>query len=81
MKTQKITGIDIDFSLLPSDYNTSRHPEAIKYRRALARASNAIEGVILNEKDRDFIDNIPLDTPKDIFKKQVLNYVKSKRRK
>lgn len=79
MKEQNITGINIDFSSLPMDYNTSQHPEAIKYRRALARASNAIEGVILTEKDRDFIDNIPLDTPRDVFKKLVLDYVKSKR--
>lgn len=81
MKTKKVTGINIDFSLLPENYNSSKHPEAIKYRRALARASNAIEGIILSEKDRDFIDNIPLNTPKDIFKKKVLNYIKSKRYK
>ena len=80
MKKQNITGIDIDFSRLPSDYNSSKHPEAVKYRRALARASNAIEGVVLTEQDRDFIDNIPLNTPKDDFKKAVLNHIFSKRK-
>ena len=30
----------------------------IKFLRAFARANNAIEGVVLSEKDKSFMDNI-----------------------
>lgn len=67
-----IVSIDVDYSQLPPDYLTSQHPEAIKYRRALARASNAIEGVILTPEDKKFMDSIPFDMSDDDFIEALL---------
>lgn len=75
---REIVGIDVDYSQLPADYNSSMHPEAVKYRRALARASNAIEGIILSNADKAFMDSIPLlDISDEDFKIAVLNYIHS----
>ena len=53
--------------------------EAIKYRRAYARANNAIEGVVLSETDRRFMDSISVGMSKTDFTKAVLNHLRSKR--
>lgn len=74
-----ITGIEVDFNNLSNDRFSSNSDEAIKYRRAYARANNAIEGVVLSEADRKFMDNIPLGMPKTEFTKAVLNHIRSKR--
>lgn len=74
-----ITGIAIDYSKLPKDRNSSMHPEAVKYRRAFARMNNALEGIILNKKDREFMDNIPLDISDDDFKQAVLKRLVERR--
>lgn len=76
---QEITGIKIDYSQLPKDRSSSKHPEAIKYRKALARASNAIEGVILTEADKAFMDSIPLGMPKDKFIQSAIKHIISQR--
>lgn len=75
MNMKEIVGIEVDYSQLPRDRNTSMHPEAVKYRRALARASNAIEGVILTTEDKKFMDSIPVGMPKDEFKKAVMKHI------
>lgn len=72
---REITGIDIDYSQLPEDYNSSMHPEAVKYRRALARASNAIEGVILTDEDKAFMASVPLGTSQEDFAKLAMTYL------
>lgn len=77
---REITGIDIDYSQLPKDYNSSMHPEAVKYRTALARASNAIEGVILTEEDKAFLDSIPLDLDEQKLKEAILNHLASQKK-
>lgn len=74
-----ITGIKVDFNNLNNDRFSSNSDEAIKYRRAYARANNAIEGVVLSEADRKFMDNIPLGMSKTDFTKAVLNHIRSKR--
>lgn len=59
-RMQAITRTDrIDWAGMPSDYMSSADPRAVAYRRSLARASNAIEGVVLSEKDSDFVDRLP----------------------
>lgn len=68
------------FMDLSKDRNSSMYPEAVKYRRALARASNAIEGIVLSEKDKAFMDSVSLGMPKDDFKRAVLNHIYSKRK-
>lgn len=72
---REITGIDINYSQLPKDYNSSMHPEAVKYRRALARASNAIEGVILTNEDKAFMDSVPLGISQEDFTKLAMAYL------
>lgn len=79
MNMQEIVGIDIDYSKLPKDWLNSKHPEAIKFRAAHARASNAIEGVVLSQADKDFMDSIPLDISKADFKKAVLKHIEKSR--
>lgn len=79
MNMQEITGVTIDYSQLPDDYNSSMHPEAVKYRIALARASNAIEGVVLTEADKKFMDKIPATMPKDEFIKMAMEHIISQR--
>ncbi|MDO5652403.1 MAG: hypothetical protein Q4G13_09805 [Moraxella sp.] len=79
MNMQEITGIKVDYSQLPADYNSSMHPEAVKYRKALARASNAIEGVVLTDNDKAFMDSIPVGMPKDEFIKVMMKYILSQR--
>lgn len=76
---QQITGIQLDYTQLPRDYLSSIHPEAVKFRRAYARANNAIEGVILSHDDKRFMDSIPLTLSKEDFKKAVLHHIQSKR--
>ncbi|WP_019673151.1 hypothetical protein [Psychrobacter lutiphocae] len=78
MNMKEIIGIEVDYSQLPRDRNTSMHPEAVKYRRALARASNAIEGVILTEEDKKFLDSIPNNLSKEKIKKLVLKNIHSR---
>lgn len=79
MKITEITGITIDYSKLPKNYSSSMHPEAVKYRRALARASNAIEGVILSESDKAFMDSIKPGMPRDEFRQRVMDRLKARR--
>lgn len=74
-----ITGIEVDFTNLSNDRFSSNSSEAIKYRRAYARANNAIEGVVLSEADKKFMDSIPLGMSKTDFTKAVLNHIRSKR--
>ena len=64
---------------LNNDRFSSNTIEAIKYRRAYARANNAIEGVVLSETDRRFMDSIPVGMSKTDFTKAVLNHLRSKR--
>lgn len=79
MNMQQIIGLDIDYHALPKNRNSSMQAEAVQYRRALARASNAIEGVILSDKDKAFMDSIPPNMPKEAFKNAVLQHIASKR--
>ncbi len=72
----KTTGININYNELPTNINSSMHPEAIKYRRASARISNAIEGVVLSKEDKNFMDNIPVGMSKQAFKQAVLNHLR-----
>lgn len=72
MEMFEITGIEIEYSKLPKNRSNSMHPEAIRYRRAFARMNNALEGIIPNKKDKEFMDRIPLDISKEDFKEAVL---------
>ena len=74
-----ITGIEVDYNNLNNDRFSSNTIEAIKFRRAYARANNAIEGVVLSETDRRFMDSIPVGMSKTDFTKAVLNHLRSKR--
>lgn len=78
MNMTQIIGLNIDYQALPKNRNSSMQKEAVTYRRALARASNAIEGVILSDKDKKFMDNIAPNMPKEDFKNAVLNHIASK---
>ena len=80
MNMKEIIGIEVDYNQLPKNRSTSMHPEAVKYRISLARASNAIEGVILTEADKKFMDSIPVGMPKDEFKKAVIKHIISQRK-
>lgn len=51
----------------------------IEFLRAFVRANNAIEGVVLSEKDKLFMDNIDPKIDKQAFKELVLNHIRSKR--
>ena len=64
-----ITGIEVDYNNLNNDRFSSNTIEAIKYRRAYARANNAIEGVVLSETDRRFMDSIPVGMSKPTLPK------------
>lgn len=75
----QITGIEVNFSKLPKNRSGSMHPEAVRYRKAFARANNALEGVILNENDKKFMDDTPLDISNDDFKKSVLKRLAERR--
>ncbi|MGY0400249.1 MAG: hypothetical protein ACWIPH_10095 [Ostreibacterium sp.] len=71
----EITGIDLDYSNLPDvDLDRSMHPDAVKYRVALARASNAIEGVIMTDEEKAFMDSIPPDMPIEEFTKKIKEF-------
>lgn len=72
-------GYRSDYNNLNNDRFSSNTIEAIKYRRAYARANNAIEGVVLSETDRRFMDSIPVGMSKTDFTKAVLNHLRSKR--
>lgn len=72
MNINQITGIEVNYTKLPKGRSNSMHPEAVKYRKAFARINNALEGVVLNDNDKKFMDNIPLDISNDDFKKAVL---------
>lgn len=72
-----ITGIEVDYNNLNNDRFSSNTIEAIKYRRAYAMANNAIEGVVLSETDRRFMDSIPVGMSKTDFTKAVLNHLLS----
>ncbi|MFW2177969.1 MULTISPECIES: hypothetical protein [unclassified Moraxella] len=78
-----ITGLTIDYTQLskvsPKQLTADMTAQSINYRRAFARANNAIEGVILSNEDKKFMDNIPLAMPKNAFKKAVLAHLASKR--
>lgn len=76
---EDITGITIDYSKLPKNHSSSMHPEAVKYRRAFARMSNAIEGVILTDSDRAFMDSIKPGMPRDEFRQRVMDRLKARR--
>ena len=75
-----ITGIEVDYTKLPKDRFISHELEAVKYRRAYARANNAIEGVVLSDDDKRFMDSIPVGMSKVEFKQAVLNHIRSKHR-
>ncbi|MDH2273565.1 hypothetical protein [Moraxella porci] len=51
----------------------------IEFLRAFVRANNAIEGVVLSEKDKLFMDNIDPKIDKQAFKELVLNHIRAKR--
>lgn len=51
----------------------------LQFLRAFARANNAIEGVILSEKDKAFMDTIDPKIDREVFKELVLNHINSKR--
>lgn len=74
-----IVGIDVDYNNIPDDWQISTHENAVNYRVALARASNAIEGVILSEKDTDFMNAIPAEMPADEFMKLAVRHIKMER--
>lgn len=78
---QDIIGIDYDVSLIAKnkDVLRSTHSEAVKYRQALARASNAIEGVVLTQADKAFMDSIALDISKEDFKVALLHHLNNDR--
>lgn len=71
---REIIGFDVDVNDLPDDVMTSNDPKAVKYRVALIRASNAIEGVILTDEEKAFMDNIPMDLPKEERVAMIVNY-------
>lgn len=73
-----ITGIEVDYSRLKADRFSSASLEAVKYRRAYARANNAIEGVVLSEADKHFMDHIPAKMSKTDFTQAVLDYIRAK---
>ncbi len=77
MAKNKITGIDLDYANIPPniDLDNSMHPIAVKYRKALARASNAIEGVILTAEDMEFMDSISPDISDKQFKEMVIKHL------
>lgn len=58
--------------------STNTQLSNIEFLRAFARANNAIEGVVLSNKDKVFMDNIDLQIDKQAFKILVLNHIKSK---
>ncbi len=62
---------------LPANWDTSNEPRAIEYRVALARSSNAIEGVILTNDDKAFMDKIPADLPMEKFGSLVKQHLKA----
>ncbi len=70
-----ITGIAINYHQLPNNIGSSMSNEAVQYRRASARMSNAIEGVVLTDDDKKFMDNIPVGMSKQDFKQAVLNHI------
>lgn len=74
---QDIIGIDYDVSLIAKNKDVLRtsHSEAVKYRQAIARASNAIEGVILTPEDKAFMNGIGLDISKEDFKVALVNHL------
>ena len=78
---QQIVGIDYDVSQLPKgeDLLRSSLANAVQYRQALARASNAIEGVVLTEQDKAFMSDISLNIGKEDFKKALLAHLKGTR--
>ncbi len=73
MNIQQITGIKLTHATDPRD-RYSNNEESMKFRRAFARASNAIEGVVLSDKDKAFMDNIDMSMSKADFKKAVLTH-------
>ena len=78
---QDIIDIDYDVSLIAKNKDVLRasHSEAVKYQQALARASNAIEGVILTAEDKAFMDSIALDISKEDFKVALVNHLTNER--
>ena len=75
MTMREITGIEIDFDNLAKDWRSSKLKDAVRYRQAWARASNAIEGVVFSDEDKKFIDSIAVDMPKEAVKQAVLNHL------
>lgn len=59
--------------------STQNQSTDIEFLRAFVRANNAIEGVVLSEKDKLFMDNIDPKIDKQAFKELVLNHIRSKR--
>ncbi len=72
----QITGIELNHAKLPKNHLLSKNVDAVNYRRAFARANNAIEGVILSTEDKNFMNNIPVGMPKAEFKQAVLKHLK-----
>lgn len=69
----------LDNTHLPNNISSSQQANAVLFRRHYARASNAIEGVILSQADMAFIDNINPNIDKKAFKTLVLEYINTKR--
>ncbi len=76
MSTTEIIGFELNYSKIPTiNLNSSTDPQAVQYRVALARASNAIEGVVLSDEDKAFMDNMPADISDKAFRQAVLDYI------
>lgn len=73
---QQILDSDFDISQLPIDEDLllSNHIQAVQYRQALARASNAIEGVVLTQADKAFM-SLSSAMAKEDFKSALLAHL------
>lgn len=68
----------LDYSHLPRNISSSTQTDAVSFRRAYARASNAIEGVVLSASDITFMESISPTISQTDFTKAVLNHLNSK---
>ncbi len=71
MSIEEIVGFKLAHSDDPND-RYSDNEESMKFRRAFARVSNAIEGYVLSDRDRAFMDKIDMTMSKAAFKKALL---------
>lgn len=73
-----LTNKEISYKKIPANWDSSGESEAVNYRVALARASNAIEGVALTEEDKLFMDNLSDEVTWDEFGHLVKAHLKIK---